>query len=223
MGGGLGETLMYETAHPEPITLPRRYPDARRIRCIGGLDPAPFNGLGRGVGLAVHEGTMTVTEGVDFLEDLLNSKLGSVKGWKAALGGMRDQVKRGDTTAGEALRFLGKSAIRRTYPYKGGLLARVCGTKDGRPAVAIRRTPLAGPGSYLMKDMAAITGGATAAFMLLALDEAGQRAGAFAPEDWADPQAFYRALERIGTPSHEIVESVSARASAAPRPVAATR
>ncbi len=23
MGGGLGEILMYETAHPEPVTLPR--------------------------------------------------------------------------------------------------------------------------------------------------------------------------------------------------------
>ena len=219
MGGGLGETLMYETAHPEPITLPRRFPDAERIRCIGGLDPAPFNGLGRGVGLAVHRGDMTVEEGVDFLEDLLNNRLGSIKGWKAAISGMRGQVRRGETTTREVLEFLGRSAIRRTYPYKGGLLARVHGTKAGRPAVAIRRTPLSGPGSYLMTDMAAITGGATAAFMLMALDQAGQRAGAFAPEDWADPQAFYNALERVGTPAHDIVESVSAPAGAARSPV----
>src|SRR4051795_3648714 len=130
------------------------------------------------------------------------------------MSGWRGQIKRGETTTREVLKFVTTSVIRRTYPYKGGLLARVDGTKDGRPAVAIRRTPSSGPGSYLMTDMAAITGGATAAFMLLALDEAGRRAGAFAPEDWADPQAFYRALERIGAPAHDIVESVSAPAGA---------
>jgi len=190
------------------VTFPRKYPDARRIRVIGGMDPAPFNGIGRGLGLAVHEGRMTVKEGVDFLEDLLNNKLGSAKGWKAAVSGLRNQVKAGDTTAGEVFKFLGKSAIRRTYPYKGGLLARVYGTKDGKRAVAIRRTPNAGPGSYLMADMAAITGGACAAFMVLALDQNGDRAGAFAPEDWAEPKAFYNALERIGTPASDIVETV---------------
>jgi hypothetical protein len=126
---------------------------------------------------------------------------------------MRGQVKRGETTIGEVLEFLGKSAIRRTYPYRGGLLAGVYGTKDGKPAVAIRRTPVAGPGTHLMTDMAAITGTACAAFMVLALDESGERAGAFAPEDWAEPQAFYNALERVGTPRREIVESVAAPAS----------
>jgi hypothetical protein len=59
-----------------------------------------------------------------------------------------------------------------------------------------------------MRDMAAITGTACAAFMVLALDETGTRSGAFAPEDWADPRAFYKALERVGTPNTEIVESV---------------
>lgn len=220
MGGGLGETLMYETAHPEPVTLPRRYPEAKRIRCAGGLDPAPFNGIGRGLGLAVHRGDMTVKEGVDFLDDLLNSRLGSIKGWKAAISGLRNQIKAGHTTTGEVLTFMGRSMIRRYYPYKGGLLARVTGTKDGKPAVAIRRTPFAGPESFLMADMAAITGASTAAFMLLALDEAGTRAGAFAPEDWAEPAAFYAALERTGAPRADIIESVPP-ASAPVSPVAA--
>ncbi|MFI7935700.1 saccharopine dehydrogenase, partial [Acinetobacter baumannii] len=84
--------------------------------------------------------------------------------------------------------------------YKGGLLARVYGTKNGRPAVAIRRTVKSGEDSYLMRDMAAITGTACAAFMVLALDETGKRSGTFAPEDWAEPEAFYTALERVGTP-----------------------
>ncbi|ENX37603.1 saccharopine dehydrogenase family protein [Acinetobacter courvalinii] len=208
MGGGLGEILMYETAHPEPVTLPRKYPNAKRIRCLGGLNPPPFNGIGRGVGLAVQNGEMTTKEGIDFLENLLNNKLGSVKGWKAAIKGLAGQIKRKEASALEVAEFLAKSAIGQTYDYKGGLLARVYGTKNGQPAIATRRTVKAGEGTYLMRDMASITGTACAAFMVLALDQKGQRAGAFAPEDWAIPNEFYAALERVGTPSSEIVESV---------------
>ncbi|WP_042874193.1 saccharopine dehydrogenase family protein [Acinetobacter haemolyticus] len=206
--GGSTDILLYETAHPEPVTLPRKYPNAKRIRCLGGLDPAPFNGLGRGVGLAVHNGEMTVKEGVDFLEDLLNNRLGSVKGWKAAISGMMGQVKRKESSLSAMIEFLTKSAVGQTYQYRGGLLARVYGTKNGRPAVAIRRTGTATQDPYLFKDMASITGTACAAFMVLALDETGKRSGTFAPEDWAEPEAFYTALERVGTPRAEIVESV---------------
>jgi saccharopine dehydrogenase-like NADP-dependent oxidoreductase len=209
MGGGLGETLMLETAHPEAVTMPRKWPEAQRIRVIGGLDPAPFNGLGRGVGLAVQEGRMTMKEGVDFLEALLYQRVGKPKGYKAALDGWRAQVRAGQTTWGEVGKFVALSLIRRTYPYKGGLLARVYGTKDGEPAVAIRRTPSAGPGSSLMVDMGDVTGAACAAFMVMALEEAGTRAGVFAPEDWAEPQAFYAALVRTGCRPDDLVESVN--------------
>ncbi|MEI1680979.1 saccharopine dehydrogenase NADP-binding domain-containing protein [Acinetobacter baumannii] len=208
MGGGLGEILLYETAHPEPVTLPRKYPKAKRIRCLGGLHPLPFNGIGRGVGLAVQNGEMTHKEAIDFFEDVLNNKLGSIKGWKAAIKGLTGQIKRKEVPALEVAEFIAKSAIGKTNPYKAGLLARVYGTKDGKPAVAIRRTVNAGKDSYLMCDMAAITGTACAAFMVLALEQIGQRAGTFAPEDWAIPEEFYTALERVGTPRSEIVESV---------------
>lgn len=209
MGGGLGETLMLETAHPEAVTMPRKWPEAQRIRVIGGLDPAPFNGLGRGVGLAVHEGRMTMKEGVDFLEALLYQRIGKPKGYAAALSGWRAQVKAGQTTWAEVGKFAGLSMLRRIYPYKGGLLARVYGTKDGKPAVAIRRTPSSGPSSSLFVDMGDVTGTACAAFMLMALDESGGRSGVFAPEDWADPQAFYAALVRTGSRPDDIVESVN--------------
>ena len=223
MGGGLGETLMLETAHPEAVTMPRKWPAAQRIRVIGGLDPAPFNGLGRGVGLAVHEGRMTMKEGIDFLEALLYQRIGKLKGYRAMVSGMRGQVKSGQTTWGAVWQFIGTSLIRKTYPYKGGLLARVYGTKDGKPAVAIRRTPSAGPGSSLMVDMGDVTGAACAAFMLMALDEAGTRAGVFAPEDWAEPQAFYAALVRTDSRADDIVESVNGASPAPARPLAVAR
>ncbi|PHM45360.1 hypothetical protein Xmau_01010 [Xenorhabdus mauleonii] len=59
-----------------------------------------------------------------------------------------------------------------------------------------------------MQSMASITGTSCAAFVVMALDQYGQRAGTFAPEDWSMPKDFYSALERVGTPNAEIVESI---------------
>jgi saccharopine dehydrogenase-like NADP-dependent oxidoreductase len=208
MAGGLGETLVHETAHPEPVTLPSRYPNAKSIRCFGGLDPVGFNGVARGVGLAVQKNKLTVKEGVDFLEDLLYFKMGSPKGWRHAIAGLIDLVRTGEGKAGELVKFVARSAARRRDPYRGGLLVRLTGLRNGLPASAIKRTPIAGRDTYLFADMAAVTGTACAAFMVLALDQDGSRAGAFAPEGWAEPQAFYKALERVGVPCEEIIESV---------------
>ena len=60
-----------------------------------------------------------------------------------------------------------------------------------------------------MVDMGDVTGAACAAFMVMALEEAGTRAGVFAPEDWAEPQAFYAALVRTGCRPDDLVESVN--------------
>lgn len=210
MGGRLGDTLMYETAHPEAVTFPRRYPQAQRIRVLGGLDPSPFNGVARGIGLAVQKGKMTSKEGVDFIVDIVEGKIGSGKGWRYAMAGMLAQVRRGESKLGTLLKFLGSSALRQTYAYRAGLFARVYGTRDGKPAVSIRRTTFSGTDSYLFRDMAAVTGTSCAAFMVLALETSEKQTGAFAPEDWADPQAFYSALERVGVPRRELPESISA-------------
>jgi saccharopine dehydrogenase-like NADP-dependent oxidoreductase len=208
MGGGLGETLTHETAHPEPVTLPRLFPHAKSIRCFGGLDPVGFNGVARGVGLAVQKNKMTVKEGVDFLEDLLYFRSGSPKGWRHAFAGLVDVVRTGEGNIAELVAFGARTALRRREPYRGGLLVRVTGLRNGLPAAVIKRTPIAGRDAYLMADMASITGTACAAFMVLALDQEGGRAGAFAPESWASPQDFYKALERVGVRRAEIIESV---------------
>jgi len=150
MGGGLGETLMHETAHT-PRPSPRRYPAAKRIRVLGGLDPSRFNGIARGLGLAVQNGKMTVDEAVGFIEDLLNNRVATVAGWRHALGGMIGQIRNGESGFGEMVKFLVLSALRRTYPYRGGLLARVTGTRDGIPAVVTRRTPVSGRYRFLSR------------------------------------------------------------------------
>jgi saccharopine dehydrogenase-like NADP-dependent oxidoreductase len=209
LGGGLGLTMVHETAHPEPVTLPRKYPDAKNIRCFGGLDPAPYNGLVRGVGLAVQKGQMPVEKAVDFLEALLTNEFGSLNGWRHALSGLWNLVRTGESTRVGLLKFLALSAAGRTFPYKAGLKVEVTGLRNGLPTMVSRRTPVSGPGTYLFADMAAATGTACAAFMVVALDEEpGTRAGVFTPEQWVEPQQFYQGLERVGTPRDEIPEVV---------------
>ena len=207
MGGGLGQTLLYETAHPEAITFPRRYPDASRIRVLGSLDPAPYNGAVRGLGLAVQQGRMGLEETLDFMEAIQDEKFGGLRGWRNILRGIRAHRRAGLVTRGEVRRFVVSAVLGRPVPFRGGLLVQVTGVRNGFSAVEIRRTPKAGEGSVLFSNMAAVTGGACAAFMILALEQEHTRAGVFAPEDWADPQDFYRALERIGVPKDDIVET----------------
>lgn len=198
------DVLLYETAHPEPVTLPRKYPEATRIRCVGGLDPAPMNGLFRGVALAIQNGEMSLKDGVDFVFSVATGGLGSLAGWKHALKGMRAQIGRREIGRGEMLKFFALSAARRLYPYKGGLLVQVHGVRDGKPVVSSRRAGMAA--GSVMNNMGGATGTPCAAFALLALDDAEQRTGAFAPEDWADPKKFYDALEAVGVPRNQIVE-----------------
>ncbi|MGV9545719.1 saccharopine dehydrogenase family protein [Nocardia beijingensis] len=207
LGAGLGLTMVHETAHPEPVTLPRKYPDAKNIRCFGGLDPAPYNGMIRGVGHAVQSGKMPMEKAIDFLEALMTNKFGSVKGWRHALSGMRNLVPAGEATRAELIKFLALAAVGHTFPHKSALKVEVTGLRNGLPRVVTRRTPTSGPGTYLFTNMAAATGTACAAFMVVALDEQpGTRAGVFTPEEWAEPDRFYKALERVGTPRDEIYE-----------------
>ncbi|MEV6218167.1 saccharopine dehydrogenase NADP-binding domain-containing protein [Nocardia sp. NPDC051833] len=207
MGGGLGLTMMHETAHPEPVTLPRQYPDAKNIRCFGGLDPAPYNGVIRGVGLAVQKGRMSMKEAIDFLEALMTNKGGSIKGFRHVFSGLRSVVRSGEATWTQVVKFIALAAVGHTFPHRTGLKVEVTGLRNGLPAVVSRRTPVTGPGTYFLANMAAATGTSCAAFMLVALDEPhGTRAGVFAPEEWADPERVYQALERVGTPREEIYE-----------------
>lgn len=209
MGGGLGLTMVHETAHPEPVTLPRKYPDAKNIRCFGGLDPAPYNGLVRGVGLAVQKGEMPMETAIDFLEALLTNKFGSVKGWRHALSGMRNLVRTGEATRTELIKFLALAAVGHTFPYKSGLKVEVTGLRNGIPTVVTRRTPVSGPGTYLFADMAAVTGTACAAFMVVALDDGPEaRAGCSRPKNGPS---------RSGSTRHSNVSAPRATKSSTPR------
>jgi hypothetical protein len=214
MGGGLGAVPLYQCAHPESTTLPRRYPSARSIRVLGGLDPAPVNAIARGVAVAVRDGKMEKDTAVRFFQDIMQDKPGSLSGWRYALPELVAQVRRGETSWRELGRFVKDAARSKHDPYRGGLLARARGSIDGHAAEVVVRTERSGPDTFLWQSMGTVTGTSAAAFMALALDRpAASSAGVLCPEDWVRPIDFYRALISVGTPEGEIptksVERVS--------------
>jgi hypothetical protein len=75
MFGRTSEVLMHETAHPEPVTLPRRLAGTSRIRCLGGILPQPKWGNARGFATAIRRGSIGMREAVDFLYDLRRGEL----------------------------------------------------------------------------------------------------------------------------------------------------
>lgn len=236
------ELLLHETAHPEPVTLPRLFPNATRIRCTGALGPAPFNGIARGLGRAVRGNALSMKQAVDFLFDLTNSDssleglglggaygemsaalarggdvtvrelLGMVGGLWGSLGpmrhalyGMLETIWTGECTTGEILQFLVNSARGKKEENLSSMLVRAVGLRNGHPATITRRTAKSGDKTFLARNMGTLTGTSTAAFMLLALEDGLARQGVYCPEDWAGPERFYKALERLGMPKEELV------------------
>ena len=55
--------------------------------------------------------------------------------------------------------------------------------------------------------MGTITGTLAAAFMVMVLGDDHQRSNILCPEDWAEPDIFYKALGGVGVPKDEIVET----------------
>ncbi|KAE8314696.1 Saccharopine dehydrogenase-domain-containing protein [Aspergillus transmontanensis] len=233
--------LFHESVHPEPVTLPRRLKDTPRIRTMGALSPAPFNGLARGLGAAVHSGALSMDAAIDFLEGMQKKPssswtetigamtaqfrggditlkqlyqlaahgITSLKPWNLALWGMIDQVRKGQCTSGEALSFLINSARGKQAPRRSGILVRGVGTRNGYPAVAIRRTPVVREDSFMGESMATSIGAACAAFALMVLDLGAQkRPGVQCPEDWAELETFIKSMETLGCPRDQVLESV---------------
>lgn len=243
IGPGGRDVILHETVHPEPVTLPRAFPKASRIRCVGAINPVPFNGFARGIAKAVRSGALTMDAAIDFLWNLatkqgsneagsggafggiaaqlcggditlndlyqLASKTAeSLDPWRHAIWGMVDQVREGECSIMDIVRFMADSARGRPAHYESGMLVRVHGTRSGCPAEVIRRRPAAGMAA-MGNSMAAEIGSSCATFMLVVLQtelKSHTRAGVYCPEDWADPQVFFKTMEQLGFRPEEIVE-----------------
>jgi hypothetical protein len=230
-----GERLLHETAHPEPVTLPRLFPNATRIQCFGSLDPKPFNGIARGLGTAVRAKALNMDEQVHFNFNMISNP--PLKGGLGGLGeafrggdislkelyhlisqtggplryalwGMLEQIWNGECTITEVVTCIQNIMTGKRIENRGNTLVRAVGMRAGVPTVITKRISKNGKDSYLCQTMGTVTGTSTAAFMVMALGDDHQRSGVFCPEDWAKPEVFYSALERVGVPKDEVIETI---------------
>lgn len=207
LAGELGRFRLYEVGHPEPLTLPRRYPDIPSIRCMGGLHPQPVNGLSVGIARAVSSGRLTLEEAIDWARLVFNDQNGPLKVWRPATAGMIRQVRRGHVGLRELAAFVWHAVRGRHEPWRGAAAAYAVGHLDGEQVVALRRTPAAGPGSSLWTSLAMCTGHNAAAFCHLALERSpSEGRGLLFPEDWVSPSELYRALELTGVRPEDVVD-----------------
>ena len=206
----LGEYMVYELAHPEPLTIPHYYPHLKQVRNLGGVHPQPQNGLLRGVSQAVYNNHLTIDEVIDFIQAINVGKLGSMKCWKYAWAGMRQQVKTGECTSSDFWEFVWKGLRGKRYEYRGGIVVRVWGRKGGRQVTLVRRSSVSGPGE-LFNNMAQATGTPFAALSRMVLDgkvSPQYQRGVFSSEAWVDVNTFYNYMERYGVKQSQLVEPI---------------
>lgn len=195
-GPTLGLQRVYEVGHPEPVTLLRRFKDQglKSARCLGGFIPAPVGGLFKGIADAVHEGDLSLKEATRFMQAVLADGEPELKPWKFAIGGMWEQVLKGEVPVEELQAVLGAAVRGEHMPFAGGLMVTATGLKDGQTRSITRRLGFVEDGWSSMGDA---TGACTAAFVHLALAEQ-QAPGVLSPEDWAKPAEFIKTLDDQG-------------------------
>jgi saccharopine dehydrogenase-like NADP-dependent oxidoreductase len=206
----LGEFMVYELAHPEPLTIPYYYPHLKQVRNLGGLHPQPQNGILRGVSQAVFNNYLTEDEVIDFIQAINVGKLGSMKCWKYAWSGMRQQVKSGECENADFWQFVWKGLLGKRYDYRGGIVVRVCGRKGERIVSLVRRSVTSGPGTFF-HNMAQVTGIPFAALSRMILDgkiNPEHRQGVYSAEAWVEVKTFYQYMERYGVQKSQLAEPI---------------
>ena len=206
LAGALGNFRLYEVGHPEPITLPRRFPHASAIRCMGGLHPQPVNGLSRGIADAITRGAITLDDGVEWAQRVFNDQSGPLRIWRHGMAGIWAQYRRGEISHSELFEFIWMAARKRHWTWRGAAAVKATGIKDGERLTLMRRTPAPGPQSSMWTSLANCTGISCAAFASLALGDGASRSGLLFPEDWVEPPAFYRALTEVGVREEDVID-----------------
>lgn len=206
----LGDYMVYELSHPEPITISHYYPQLKQVRNLGGLHPQALNGLFRGLGQGVYKGQLTMDEAIDFIMDVMGGKFGSLKCWKHAWPSMRKQVKSGENSNSAFWKFVWMNLRGKHFDYRGGMVVRAWGMKDGRKVTLVRRTSALGPGTSLA-SMAESTGLPFAALSRMVLDgkvAPEHQKGVFCPEAWVDVPTFYSYMKRYGIEVKDLMEPI---------------
>lgn len=206
MQGSLGDYVLFETAHPEPLMLNHSWPHVAEIICWGGMHPFPVNGIIRGIARAAASAHLSAESARSFLRDVLAGRRGSLRGWRYAWAGMKDLERLGYCDRGSAAKFLWREIRGVTQPFVGGIAVRARGLHDGVRKEVVRASPPTAHNA-LWGSMSAVTGLSAAAFVLLALRRTDLKGTCF-PESWVNPEDFYAALRDFAPPGTTVVDPI---------------
>lgn len=196
---GYGARTTYTIGHPEPVTLPRRFPELRSS-CNVMVMPGEVIALLSWLRRAIDSRRMSIAEAVREVEEAIE-KLAPDPGsrnpkWdetKKGLVWLARKLAARRMGLGDAVRFL-------RAPKKGSarfpmLFAYAEGEKDGRAARAASELTSLPPGS-----MGGMTGIPLAVGLQLLGSGRLERRGVFAPEEAIDPDAFFERLAPLCSP-----------------------
>ena len=204
MGGAMGDRVLFEVAHPEPLMLGRSFTDAPVIRCFGGIDPPAVGAVVRGVARAVYDNKLSMDDAIEFLQGASEGKLRAPGAWGHAVGGIIGGLLERMISPRDVATFAAYLAGSH-QTFAGGVLCRISGTCEGRDTTMVLRSCKSGPGTFV-DSMANGTGTCGAAFTLLMLDNT-LSPGVRFPEN-TDPDAVYAAFNRLGFPTGDMLECV---------------
>lgn len=212
MGGDAGNLRLYETAHPEPVQFAHSHAHVPHVVCWGGFDPAPINGVLKGVSQALKRGQLTEDKAFVFLREVAAGRHGSLTGWRYALPGVWRQWRQKEVS-GAALLSLLVAQLKKVWqgqpvPCRNGLAARATGLKDNRPLTVLRQAVHA-DASQPVATMAQATGTAAAAFAIMALENASQPGGTWFAQMWAAPAEFFAKLQQLGLTDQVLGQEIS--------------
>lgn len=203
MGGALGDHRLYLTAHPETVQFAFSHSSLNRIVCWGGFNPIPFNGVIRGVAVAVRSGLMSEDNACRFLSDIAADRTGSLNAWRYAASGLWVQWRANEIGARELCSVIGNSLLKRHGPCRSGIAARAMGTKNGSAHFALSQmVPL--DGAIGMPTMAEATGISAALFAMEALEAPPDCTGTLFPHMWVGPGTVLRHLRNFALGSRLI-------------------
>jgi len=202
LGGNLGDRVLYEVAHPEPVMLARTFPDIPLIRCFGVIDPPAVGAIVRGIARAVQMGGLKREEALGFMKAASEGKIRSPGAWLPALSGILEGIGSGMIGSRDILSFAGYLSGRHEE-FAGGIACRATGTIGGERQTLTLRSNQSGPGTFI-DSMTNATGTCAAAFTLLLVADALEPGVRFTEE--LPSRDVYRAMEKLGFNTDELIE-----------------
>lgn len=197
-GEPLGRYEVFELGHAETATMPAFLDGISNLRTMGAVHPPYLNGVFLGIARQVEKGSVSMREAVDFLVALdAGEKVKRYRPYLGILTGITHQLFQGGLKLSHLADLVKTTVGRRPSESLGGILVRVSGTKDGRPATFTIRESSAQSSGLGGIDVDDITGLCCAVFASMILEGRIEATGVVSPEACVEPDAYIERMRSI--------------------------